>query len=102
MTRKRQGGAVIVLVVVGLVALLAMAGLAIDMGHLGHNKARLQSTVDAAALAAAKVLDQTERRGSSQRSQPHSACSASTPPLIPSSIKSWATGSRSRCSTRIR
>ena len=47
------------LVVVGLVAILAMAGLAIDMGHLGLNKARLQSTVDAAALAAAKVLDQT-------------------------------------------
>lgn len=59
MVRERQGGAVLVLVMVGLVALLAMAGLAMDMGHLGLNKARLQSTVDAAALAAAKVLDQT-------------------------------------------
>lgn len=58
--RRDQRGAALVLVVAGLVALLAMAGLAIDMGHLGHNKARLQSTVDAAALAAAKVLDQTE------------------------------------------
>ncbi len=59
MLRQRQGGAALVLVMVGLVALLAMAGLAIDTGHLGLNKARLQSTVDAAALAAAKVLDQT-------------------------------------------
>jgi hypothetical protein len=59
MLRHRQRGAALVLVMVGLVALLAMVGLAIDTGHLGFNKARLQSTVDAAALAAAKVLDQT-------------------------------------------
>jgi Flp pilus assembly protein TadG len=59
MERKHQEGAVLVLVMVGLLALIATAGLAIDMGHLGLNKARLQSTVDAAALAAAKVLDQT-------------------------------------------
>ena len=32
----------------------------IDTGHLVLNKSRLQSTVDAAALAAAKVLDQTD------------------------------------------
>src|SRR5688500_16654544 len=56
---KHQRGVALVLVLVGMVALLAMSGLAIDMGHLGLNKARLQSTVDAAALAAAKVLDQT-------------------------------------------
>jgi Flp pilus assembly protein TadG len=59
MRRAQQRGAALVLVMVGLVALIAMAGLAIDTGHLGLNKARLQSTVDAAALAAAKVLDQT-------------------------------------------
>jgi Flp pilus assembly protein TadG len=57
--RARQRGATLVLVTVGLLALLAMVGLAIDTGHITHNKARLQSTVDAAALAAAKVLDQT-------------------------------------------
>jgi len=57
--RCRQRGAAMVLVMVGLVALIAMVGLAIDVSHLGLNKARLQSTVDAAALAAAKVLDQT-------------------------------------------
>ena len=58
-TPRQQRGIVAVLVAIGLLALLAMAGLAIDTGHLVLNKSRLQSTVDAAALAAAKVLDQT-------------------------------------------
>jgi hypothetical protein len=35
-------------------------GFALDSGHLILNKSRLQNTVDAAALAAAKVLDDTE------------------------------------------
>lgn len=56
---RRERGIVAVLVAIGLLAVLAMAGLAIDTGHLVLNKSRLQSTVDAAALAAAKVLDQT-------------------------------------------
>ena len=57
--RRQQRGIVAVLVAVGLLALLVMVGLAIDIGHLVLNKSRLQSTVDAAALAAAKVLDQS-------------------------------------------
>lgn len=57
--RQQQQGIVAVLVAIGLLALLAMAGLAIDTGHLVLNKSRLQSTVDAAALAAAKTLDET-------------------------------------------
>jgi Flp pilus assembly protein TadG len=56
---REQRGAVLILVVVGMVALLAIAGLALDSGHVMLNKTRLQNTVDAAALAAAKVLDQT-------------------------------------------
>ena len=55
----RQRGIALVLVVVGFLAVLAMAGLALDASHLGYNKARLQTAVDAAALSAAKVLDQT-------------------------------------------
>ena len=55
----RQRGIVAVLVAVGLLALLAMVGLALDSGHVILNKSRLQNTVDAAALAAAKVLDKT-------------------------------------------
>jgi Flp pilus assembly protein TadG len=58
-SRARERGATLVLVLVGIVAILAMVGLATDVGHLALNKARLQNTVDAAALAAAKILDQT-------------------------------------------
>ena len=55
----RQRGVVAILVAIGLLALLAMVGLALDTGHAMLNKSRLQNTVDAAALAAAKVLDST-------------------------------------------
>src|SRR5216683_6461955 len=59
MARRRERGATLVLVVVGLLALIAMAGLALDTAHVLLNKSRLQSALDAAALAAAKSLDQT-------------------------------------------
>ncbi|MEY2919817.1 MAG: hypothetical protein RL261_1122, partial [Pseudomonadota bacterium] len=57
---RQQRGIVAVLLAVGLLAVLVMVGLAFDTGHLVLNKSRLQSSVDAAALAAAKVLDQTD------------------------------------------
>jgi hypothetical protein len=57
--RHRQKGAVGILVVVGMVALLAMAGLALDSSHAMLNKTRLQNAVDAAALSGAKELDLT-------------------------------------------
>jgi hypothetical protein len=44
------------LVVVGMLALIAMAGLALDTAHVLLNKSRLQNALDAAALAAAKGL----------------------------------------------
>lgn len=53
---KRQRGAVIVLIVVALLAILAMAALALDGGHMLVNKTRLQNAVDAAALSGAKTL----------------------------------------------
>lgn len=59
MARGRECGATVVLVLVGLLALIAMAGLALDTAHVLLNKSRLQSALDAAALAAAKVLDQS-------------------------------------------
>ena len=59
MATHRERGAVLPLVAVSMLALIAIAGLAIDTSHVLLNKARLQSAVDAAALAAAKVLDQT-------------------------------------------
>lgn len=53
---RRQRGAVLVLLTVAIVALLAMAALALDGGHLMVNKTRLQNAVDAAALSGAKTL----------------------------------------------
>ena len=52
----RQQGAVIVLVVIALAAILLMGALALDGGHMLLNKTRLQNAVDAAALSGAKTL----------------------------------------------
>ena len=57
--QSRERGVVMIVVVASLLAVLAMAGLAIDVSHTLSTKARLRSVVDAAALAGAKVLDQT-------------------------------------------
>ncbi|WP_271271346.1 TadE/TadG family type IV pilus assembly protein [Aliamphritea hakodatensis] len=53
---KQQRGIVTVVVAVGLIALVAMVGLALDTGHLLLNKTRLQNAVDAAALSGARTL----------------------------------------------
>jgi Flp pilus assembly protein TadG len=58
-SRESQRGAALVLIIVALAALMLMAGLALDGGHMMLSKTRLQDTVDAAALAAAKTLDET-------------------------------------------
>jgi hypothetical protein len=55
--RHRQNGAVLILVVVGMVAMLGLIGLALDGGHAMLNKTRLQNSVDSAALSGAKQLD---------------------------------------------
>ena len=55
----RQRGIALPLFVIGLLAIFAMAGLALDTSHAFINKTRLQNTADAAALTAAKVYDQT-------------------------------------------
>lgn len=56
---RYQRGVAMPLVVAGLVAILAIAGLALDSSHAFVNKTRLQNTADSAALAAAKVYDET-------------------------------------------
>jgi hypothetical protein len=58
--RNRQQGAIMVLFTLGILAVLAIGGLALDMSHALLNKSRLQNTVDAAALAGAKVLDDSK------------------------------------------
>lgn len=54
-----QRGAVAILVAVAMATLILTAGMALDLGHAFLNKTRLQNTVDAAALAAARTLDDT-------------------------------------------
>ncbi|CAM3861371.1 hypothetical protein VA7868_02710 [Vibrio aerogenes CECT 7868] len=54
---KSQKGLVLVLVTAAMVALFGVMALAIDVNHAFLNKTRLQNGVDAAALAAALVLD---------------------------------------------
>lgn len=62
-TPHLQRGAALVLVVIAMTALILMAGLALDVGHMMLSKTRLQNTVDAGALAAAKILDETASTG---------------------------------------
>ena len=59
-TPRRQAGSVSVLMVIALAAILMMAGLTLDVGHMLLNKTRLQNAVDAAALSGAKTLSQVE------------------------------------------
>ncbi len=58
-SREKQGGAVLLLYMIGMLAIIAVGGLALDVSHAMLSKTRLQNTVDAAALAAADVLDDT-------------------------------------------
>jgi len=62
-TPGRQRGAVMVLVVIAMAAMLLMGALALDGGHMLLNKTRLQNAVDAAALSGAKTLQQVMGSG---------------------------------------
>lgn len=55
-TTLRQRGVVLPLVVIGMLSLLAMAGLALDVSMAYLAKTRVQNALDAAALSAAKTL----------------------------------------------
>jgi Flp pilus assembly protein TadG len=54
---SRQGGVVALVFALTLVAMLAAAGLVIDLGHLYVLKSELQNAADSAALGAAKEID---------------------------------------------
>ncbi|MEQ9546190.1 MAG: pilus assembly protein TadG-related protein [Marinobacter sp.] len=54
-----QRGAILPMVAVSLIAILGMAALALDISNAHLEKTRLQNALDATALGAAKVLDQT-------------------------------------------
>src|SRR5471030_1131474 len=53
---RREDGQVLIMVVGGLVALLAMAGFVIDLGHVYVAQRQLQTAVDSATLAAAQNM----------------------------------------------
>lgn len=55
-TLKREAGIVMPLVVAGMVAILAMSGLALTAGNAFWRQARLQNALDAAALSGGKAL----------------------------------------------
>jgi len=57
--RRKQKGVMLVLFTTAMLVLLGIVGLALDGAHGLLNKTRMQNTVDAAALSAAKTLDQT-------------------------------------------
>ncbi len=57
--RSNQQGSVIPLVAMALLAIMGITGMVFDASHLFVNKTRAQNALDAAALAAAKVLDRT-------------------------------------------
>ncbi|RKZ62232.1 MAG: hypothetical protein DRQ44_11150 [Gammaproteobacteria bacterium] len=54
---KKQRGAVVVILAVGMAALLAVTGLALDSGNLFLNKSKLQNAADASALSAGVALN---------------------------------------------
>ncbi|MGB0129792.1 MAG: pilus assembly protein TadG-related protein [Rhodocyclaceae bacterium] len=54
--RRRQTGAVAIIVALSLAALIGFAGLVLDLGRLFINKTELQNAADACALAAAREL----------------------------------------------
>ncbi|PKH06284.1 pilus assembly protein TadG-related protein [Moritella sp. Urea-trap-13] len=56
--KRKQNGNVLIMFTLGLFALISMASLALDGGHLLLNKGKLQNLVDSAALNAATELDQ--------------------------------------------
>lgn len=55
-TPNRERGIVLVLYAIGMVAIVGVAGLALDMGHAFLNKTRLQNALDAGALSGARTL----------------------------------------------
>lgn len=56
MSRSREAGQAIVVVALALVVILAILGLAVDMGYLRYTKRQLQTAADAAAMAGAAEL----------------------------------------------
>src|SRR5258706_2664951 len=68
--RNGQSGQIMILFVIALVAMLAMAGLLFDGGQALALRRQLQDAGDAAALAAANVIQSGSPRGCSATAGP--------------------------------
>jgi hypothetical protein len=62
---SRESGQVIALFAAGLVAIIALAGMAVDVGQLVYTRTDLQKAADAAALAGSQDLPTTSAASSS-------------------------------------
>ena len=60
-SRKQESGSIVVLVAIGMLAIIGVAGLAIDSSHAFVNVTRVQNALDAAALSAGKSLHQNNK-----------------------------------------
>ena len=58
-SKRKQKGAVAIVLGLSLVTLFAMGGVVLDLGHLYIAKSELQNSADAAALAGAQRLNET-------------------------------------------
>ncbi len=54
---RKQRGLVAIIMTIAMLAILSVTALAVDVNHMYMNRTKLQNGVDAAALAAAVVLD---------------------------------------------
>jgi Flp pilus assembly protein TadG len=79
-TRSRERGVTMALVAVAMFSIVAMAGLAIDVGTLYQANAEAQRSADAAALAAARALSLMGITGDPANSSAYwqTACDAAT------------------------
>jgi len=65
---KSERGQVLVLLAIGMVALVAMAGFAVDVASAYHTSRKAQAAADAAAMAAAEYLPESTSQASSAAS----------------------------------
>ena len=63
---RKQRGIVAIIMTIAMLAIFAVTALAIDVNHMYMNRTKLQNGVDAAALAAAVVLDNNSSQGDAE------------------------------------
>jgi hypothetical protein len=54
--KKSRRSAILIMVVVLLVFIIALVGFVVDLGHIWHTQAQLQTAADSAALGGCRLL----------------------------------------------